>query len=290
MARPIKPRHYIEAAGIATLMFTFYIMPVDMASRLGGWLARKIGPHTGLHRVARRQIIEFLSDEDADQIVNDMWDNLGRTIAEYPHLEYIARHRITTTNNSGADIATLKNDPALFIGGHFANWEVTPLAMLKDGDITPDVIYRAPNNPLVGRMLNRFRGMRGRITTHSKSRDGMRGVLAALAHRRQVGILIDQKYNEGVALPFFGKPAMTSTAFAALAQRFKCPIYPVQITRDNGVHFNVIIHPPMDTTGTLNDMTTMANKMIEDWMLAYPAQWLWVHQRWPAGRVQNNIL
>jgi hypothetical protein len=45
----------------------------------------------------------------------------------------------------------------------------------------------------------------------------------AMAHLRDgglLGMLVDQKLNEGLAVPFFGRPAMTTPALAQFALRF----------------------------------------------------------------------
>lgn len=287
MKRSIKFRHYFEATGIYTLMTIFAVLPVDRASGFGGWLARMIGPRTRLHRIAKKQVIDILGPDNADEIVRGMWDNLGRTIAEYPHLGYIAQHRITLDNRAQATIGPEGKSPAIFISGHFANWEVSALSLIREFNTAPDLIYRPPNNPLINKLLNHYRSLYGQLRIHSKSRNGMRGVIASLNAGRTIGILIDQKYNEGIAVPFFGRPAMTSTAFAELAKRFQCPIYPTQIIRENGVHFRVIVYPAMDTTAEINAVVQTANAQIETWMRQYPEQWLWVHQRWSSCTVKN---
>ena len=58
MADPIRKyvRYPIEA-GLAWLSFGFFrLMPATMASALGGWLGRTIGPRVGVSRRAMRNI------------------------------------------------------------------------------------------------------------------------------------------------------------------------------------------------------------------------------------------
>ncbi len=66
------------------------LMPLEAASGLGGWLGRTIGPRVGITRRARRNLGRAFPEKTADEIeatVLDMWDNLGRTMLEYPHLD-----------------------------------------------------------------------------------------------------------------------------------------------------------------------------------------------------------
>jgi KDO2-lipid IV(A) lauroyltransferase len=64
-------------------------LPLDCASALGGSLARRIGPFLGVSKHARRNIgraFPELSEIEIARVVAGRWDNLGRVVAEYPHL------------------------------------------------------------------------------------------------------------------------------------------------------------------------------------------------------------
>ncbi len=64
-------------------------MPLPVASAVGGWFARTVGPRVGVSNRARknlRRAMPELSEARIEEIVRGMWDNLGRVIAEYPHL------------------------------------------------------------------------------------------------------------------------------------------------------------------------------------------------------------
>jgi Kdo2-lipid IVA lauroyltransferase/acyltransferase len=282
-------RHIFEYIAVRGLMNLFGVLPLDTASALGGWMGRMIGPMTGIHRKARSQIKSILVNHDADKILNDMWDNLGRTMAEYPHLATIARDRITLDDRAHLDLNDFPNHPALFIGGHFANWEIAGPFMLNYTGVPLDLLYRAPNNKGVDSLLNHYRSMNGQLRTIPKTRTGMRALMDSLKSNRKVGILIDQKYNEGLLLPFFGQNAMTSPAFVQLGQKFKCPVYPAQVIRENGAHFKIILHPTLklfedDQPRPVEAVIHDAHQLLEQWMFEHPAQWLWVHQRWSSAR------
>ena len=77
---------------------------------------------------------------------------------------------------------------------------------------------------------------------------GSAGAREAFAHLRAgacSGMLVDQKLNEGLAVPFFGRPAMTTPALAQFALRFRCPVIPVHPVRLGPARFRVICEPPM---------------------------------------------
>src|SRR5437868_2231273 len=81
--------HRLEAFGARLLFGLFRLLPLDAASALGGWLGRAIGPRLGVTKRAAinlRRALPELDEAAARRVMRDMWDNLGRVVAEYPHL------------------------------------------------------------------------------------------------------------------------------------------------------------------------------------------------------------
>lgn len=277
-----KLRYLSEAALIYTLMGIFRALPVEKASALGSTIGRQIAYRLSATRKAKRHIEACLRTDAAttDQIAREMWDNLGRLFAEYPHLPeiYTNRAELVGIENLGS-LPTSPDQPAIFFSGHLANWEVSAPS-LRQQNINVDLIYRPPNNPYVRDILDKCRSMDGTLRTYPKSSQGMRQVMMALKQGRRIGILIDQKYNPGVEVPFFGHPAMTSLSFIQLAKKFNCPLIPIQIERQENATFRVTIHPPLDTSKTEDELISEAHALLEGWIRKTPAQWLWLHKRW----------
>src|SRR5437868_1155842 len=102
-----------------------------------------------------------------------------------------------------------------------------------------------------------------------------------------VSLLADQKLNEGIAVPFFGRPAMTAPALALLALRFGCAILPARVERLRGARFRLTLYPPLDMPrsgdrdGDVMTIMTAVNSTLEAWISERPEQWFWVHSRWP---------
>jgi Kdo2-lipid IVA lauroyltransferase/acyltransferase len=215
-----------------------------------------------------------------------MWDNLGRVMAEYPHLKQIGRERVEIVNSSLIEGLVRDKKPAIFITGHIANWEAFVAAGQNKLGLTMDVIYRAPNNPWVDKLLNDVRSQSGDIVTIPKSKTSVRPMVESLKQGRYLGMLIDQKYNEGIPVTFFGRPAMTSPAYAQLAQKFGCPLIPGRIERLGGAHFRVTAFAPMALNGTdgkprpVADICEEAHRLMESWIAERPEHWLWLHRRW----------
>ncbi|MDE1149465.1 MAG: lysophospholipid acyltransferase family protein [Azospirillaceae bacterium] len=283
----------LEALGVRTLFCLLGLLPADTASDFGGWVGRTLGPLLGGNAKVLRNLAKALPhlDEAArHRIALECWDNLGRTMAEYPHLKTISREWEQRVELIGAEnVRNLETDgkPGVILTGHFANWELVAMTVFKCGQ-TMTAIYRAPNNPSVDRLLTQARGELG-TTLVPKGRASAKGILAAMRAGGVLGILADQKLNEGLAVPFLGRDAMTSTITGDVVVRHGAVVAPMRVTRlAKGARFRIQVWPPMDLPPRTGDrptdiraITVEVNRLLESWVLENPGQWLWTHRRWP---------
>lgn len=275
-------RYRIEYVGLLVFLGLCKCLPPAIASRLSGGLARLIGPRLGANKKAVRHLRQALRCEagEAEHIALGMWDNLGRTLAEYPHLETLAAHKVEIRGLEHIEALRDDGKPGILFGAHLGNWEIIPHALLHHAGFAMHPVYRAPNNPHVDRLLHHYRSPDGRLVPYPKSRSGMVGMVRALKGGEHLGLLIDQKYNEGITASFFGLPARTGTAFIELAQKHDCPLVPGRcIRQEDG--FLIEILPPLPTFNrTVEDILADAHAILEKWINEHPEQWLWLHRRW----------
>ncbi|HJU18019.1 MAG TPA: lauroyl acyltransferase [Stellaceae bacterium] len=283
--------HRLEAGCAALAASGFGALPIDCASALGGALGRAVGPSLGVSRLARhnlRRAFPALDEAGIARILSGMWDNLGRVAAEYPHLRRIRLFerggRVETRGFEHIDRAIAAKRRMILFSGHIANWEIGALAPAQYG-FPAAQIYRAASNPLIDRLLARLRGGHGELIP--KGRLAARRAIAALDSGRHLTLLADQKMNDGIAVPFFGRPAMTAPALAHLALRFDCDVLPARVERLQGAHFRLTVYPPLPLPRERNRhagaaiLMAAVNATLEDWIRDHPEQWLWVHRRWP---------
>ncbi len=284
--------HPLEAAGALVAYGLLRLLPVDAASRFGASVFSTLGPWLRVHAVARRNLEAAFPEKDPaaiDRVLAGMWRNLGRTAGEFPHLRSLLRdvdQRVEIVGRDIIDDAIAAEGPTIFVSAHQANWEMIPLAATHLG-IVLDVVYRAPDNPWIAPLFeNRRLHPDSRLIP--KGSAGGRAALASLNDGRALGMLVDQKMNDGIEARFFGRKAMTAPAFAQLARRFGCPVVPVRIERlDDGVRFRVTAGAPIPVAKTDNanddvaDAVQRVNDLLESWIRERPEQWLWVHRRWP---------
>jgi KDO2-lipid IV(A) lauroyltransferase len=217
-----------------------------------------------------------------------MWDNLGRVAAEYAHLETLAndRARVEIIDPEGI-AAALRDDGVgcLAVSAHFGNWELGPLPGNRAG-LNPVNFYRAPNNPLVSALVQRLRLRLSPGGFLPKSTEGARQAQAMLKAGAHIGMLVDQKQNEGIAVLFFGRDAMTTPAAAAFAQRMRVPIVASKVERLRGAHFRITVcrveqADTGDRKADVAETTRRINALFEAWIRERPDLWFWVHRRWP---------
>ena len=285
-------RYWLKGLGAKLGFALFGALPLDTASAIGGGLMRWLGPRLPVSGTARRNLARAFPECSAGQIeelVKGMWDNIGRTAAETPHLDkfhcYEPGGRIEVIGAAYLDQARDSGLAGIFFSGHLANFELISLSATQRG-INLVNTYRAANNPHVDALLMKIREkVRGRHA--AKGARGGREIIRALRAGDHVAILIDQKQNDGVAVPFFGRDAMTNPAVAQLALKYGCPIIPAHIERLGGANFRLTIHAPIELEATQNlkadTRTAMVrmNAMLEGWIRQRPEQWFWVHRRWP---------
>jgi len=298
--RKAKPQHYLEAAVFFTLIGFFRALGMRRASAFGGWVGRTLGPRVSAANRARRNLelaMPELSPEQREKVVVQMFDNLGRTMAEYAHL-----HRFTTLGKDahieieGVEVfekIQAEGKGALLVSGHFANWELMPLGLRERGAKGAEV-YRAPNNPFIDNWMIKQRATYIFPVQIPKGTEGGRALLKVIRGGDYVAMLIDQKMNDGIPVPFFGHDAMTPPAAAALSLRYKIPIVPARLERIKGTKFRLsVTEPPnLPSTGDTNmdiyNLTVWLNEFLEKAIRANPSQWLWLHQRW--GKYKNGKL
>ncbi len=263
-----------------------------MASAFGGWLAGAIGPHLRVTGTARRNLKRVFPDKteaEIEQIILGMWDNLGRTAGEHPHIAkfdpYRENSRVEVVGGEIIDVLRDDDQTGLLFAGHIANWEIAPLCGTKRG-LKLHLVYRAANNPFFDSIVQKGRTALG-TELFPKGPAGAKSILRSLRRGDHLAMLVDQKMNDGISVPFLGIDAMTAPAVAELAYRYDCTVVPAQVERLEGARFRVIFHPPLnkpDTGDRQQDVArlmTLINDHLSDWVRARPEQWLWVHNRWP---------
>ena len=286
---------YFLQAQIAKLLLSIYKMA---GLRVGSWLGGQLGRILG--RVARerhiaaanlKQALPHLSDGEQKQILDKCWLQLGRVVGEFPHMEKIAREAETRVQIEGAqhvEAALPNGGPAMFVSGHFSNWELMMLGIQRLAGKTGS-LYRRANNPYMEKWIidQRSAFMPVQIP---KGSDGARVMIDLLKNDTSLGVLVDQMLGRGDPIDFFGRATKAPSASIKLARRFDIPVIPTVIRRrEDGPdkihfvqHFFPAIHVPK-TENMQQDIDIAMRQvydLLEQWITERPEEWFWQHNRW----------
>jgi len=261
----------------------FQALPVKTASNWGGKLGVLVGKimrrrsHIGLVNLK----IAFPEKTEAERhlILKEMWRHWGRFYAEMPHAKTLFKE----AEVRGLDY--LKQIQKSGKGGfmcsaHLGNWELAVSQPAFD-DFYLNPVYRRANNPWLDKLM--FQRRTGILIP--KGTLGARKLVEVLHNKGVVVMLCDQKLREGISVPFFGRPAMTAPAIAALALKMKLPIVMARSIRQPDGHFVMEISKPLDLPSGPNNeenilkVMTIINQIYEKWIRENPEQWLWIHRR-----------
>jgi KDO2-lipid IV(A) lauroyltransferase len=297
-ARAVRtPLAYRAIAGLLrTGMRGIHRLGLPRALRVFTALVTRIGPFLPEHRVARRNLAAAFPEKSAaerDAILRGAWENFARVMVEFVFLDVVAAGFDPAYPEKGAitisgteHFANLRDDgkPAIIVAAHLANWEVLGVVAHKYG-LSTVLPFRAPANfhfaedviaqreALMGRLIRSERGAAFEIA-------------AALERGDHLGMLVDQRLNRGVDVPFFGRPALTNPLPAKFAREYDCPVHGARAIRlpDGRLHLELTgpLILPRDGTGRIDEMqaTVAINRLVEGWVREHPEQWFWLHDRW----------
>ena len=279
--------YFLEGSFLLLIFILLKILPLGISSFLMGKLSSLIGPKLGVTKKAYNNIKNVMpekNEKEITKIIKDMWENLGKVAGEYPHLSKFdpeKNNKIQIYGKKNLLLVKKTKTPAIFFSGHLANWEILPNIAIKNG-VPVLTIFRRPNNPFINFLI---KYIRSNLPMAPKGKEGAKQLIYSLKKGRSIGLVIDQKMNDGIKVPFFNKPAMTSDALAQLCLRIKSLVIPVGVERIKNTNFKITFHDPLKITKNGKKKTplqimTEVNLIMEKWIRKNPGQWLWLHRRW----------
>jgi KDO2-lipid IV(A) lauroyltransferase len=167
------------------------------------------------------------------------------------------------------------------LAGHGGAWD---LALCAAAQAVPTTIFvKLPSNPLAAWWITRMRE-RSNIELLSPTGSAF-AAIRALKRGRLLVFVMDQRFNDGIRVPFFGRPARTSRGFALLLHRTRAPTFGAwQWRGTDGKHRLRIeaLHPeiPDDLDTAVTALTTFSQTWTETQIRTAPHSWLWLHKRW----------
>lgn len=177
-----------------------------------------------------------------------------------------------------------RGQPCLVLQGHFGSWDLVLLAMGQGRGVALSCIVKPPADPWAAALVERAR--RGRDIELIPPRGAVERACAALEEGRIVLFTMDQRFNEGAAIPFLGRPALTPTGLAAVARRTRLPVHQVWQWREGRGRHVMRVEPAFeiawsdDAEADLLRATALFNEALGARVREHPHNWFWLHRRW----------
>jgi KDO2-lipid IV(A) lauroyltransferase len=292
-------RDWTLARWLLAFLWFVKLLPANGAIKATAWITRKIGMFHPRTKDARANLILAFPEKSAEEIetiLHGMWENLGRTAAEYAFLDKIFEIDHENQQNGRFEISGSKNfeelrdhvGPAICFTAHTGNWEVLPVgAAAYDLNIT--ALFRPPNNRYLAREVLKARktSMGHLVPSKAGAAWALSGVMD---EGGKVGVLADQYFAQGPEVTFFGRQTAANPLLAKLARNYDCPVYPARTVRLPNGRFRIELQDKLDIpygeNGKVdtNKLTQQITDIMEGWIREYPEQWLWLHNRWRAPK------
>ena len=279
--------YLIEFILIKIFFFIVTIIGYKNGSNFGNSIGRLFGPIFRSRKLIENNLSQsgIVNKKNYNSIISKIYGNYGRILAEYPFLKAFRNNKL----NKFIEIDGLENlnkikrekRRAVFISGHFNNFELMALQIEKAG-INLCAIYRPLNNVFLNKTMEEIRENFICKNQIKKGRSGTRQIIENIKKGNSVALMIDQRVREGIKINFFGKPASTTTIPAQLIKKYKCDLVPIYIERRKNNYFKMFVSEPIKigSNKSIKEITEHLNKILERMILKNIDQWIWTHDRW----------
>lgn len=278
-------------------------IPLPILSALG-WVIGMLYYHLDkrhrditLRNLAR--IFPEITQQERIKLAKAAFIQNGKTVLEIPKVFTASQEELrSVVSVEGEDVlqAALAEQKGVFLlAAHFSNWEMMGVLPSMLGYAT-STIYR----PLNQASLDAFTlQSRTRFGTQMHSRkQGLRWLLAALKANHCIIVAIDQHMGagNGILVPFLGHIASTSNLPAPFVQKNQTPMVGMALIRqDNDFKFILrfwrIESPVLSGDKARDEVAVMSSacQTFDAVIKNNPEQWLWMHRRWRAVEIDQNM-
>lgn len=280
------PRYWPAWLGMGLLRL-LCLMPHRMAlatGRVFGRIAHRFG---GSRRAIVRRNIELcfpeLSPEERDALAYEHFKALGMTLIEMGLGRWASdRHLQSITRLTGIEHVERALDAGrgvILLSAHFTTLEI--MGRVLSQHIPPfDAVFRQNRSEFMTE-LQRTGRERSAATTIEK-RD-IKKMVRSLKQARPVWYAPDQSYNrKGAAvIPFFGVPAMHTTATSTLARLGNAAVIPFFPRRLDDSSYEMTLLPALEDfpgDDPVSD-TRRYLELLEQHVRTCPEQYFWVHKK-----------
>ncbi|RNC69022.1 MAG: lipid A biosynthesis acyltransferase [Desulfuromonadales bacterium] len=278
------------------------LLPLRFAVELGGavgWIFYHLSRRTRGRAIQNlTNSLPFLerhpkwsnSHGTVEQIICRSFVNLGRCVAELVKVYYGRGQQLIDP----VEIRGIENyrrakelgKGVTLITGHCGNWELMGLVVGVYFERI-HVLARPLKEESLSVLLENVRSRFGNQVIYKEG--AVRKALAVLREQGVVAILADVSVKplDGILTDFLGRQAWTGTLAANLGRKTGVPLVPIFIHREGDRHV-VDILPHLAVEGdNVDDTTRLLSRMVEEYIVQHPDEWLWIYRRWKRAADQH---
>ncbi len=301
MKIPFKKLRY--AFGGATISLTEFIIPkIPLAATqlfmdTLFYIAYPIGAYIfRLQKPLLKNLDIAFEDElkkrDKKRIAKRALKNLFRLYGDtlyyiHPKNQYKITRDVEISNIEHLKEALKKGKGVIALGAHMGNFILMTIRLTMS-ELPFMVVLKDPKNEMLKNKYKKWQNLIGVRYIDAKTEiRATKDILRALRQNQIVYLIADErKKKDGILVPFFGKPALTTPGPAVLSLRTGAPLIPMFVTKRKGRNHIIEILPAIDVERTgkieqdIYNLTEAANNVISDYIRKYPDQWAWTNPRW----------
>ncbi|MDZ7271343.1 MAG: lysophospholipid acyltransferase family protein [candidate division KSB1 bacterium] len=288
----LRLRHLLEFWLMAIMAIIVRLLPWETSLRLGDW----VGTFTfKVLKIRRRVTLDNLARafpektaEELESIAHRAYQNFVKMTIEYIRFPDLTPQKVLAKvivpDHSLLEWAMRNGKGAIFVGGHFGNWELMGAAIRALG--YPEAfLVGEQHNKLIDDLMNRYRQRMGITIIHMGV--AVRGVIKALREGKMVALLSDQDAGKnGVFVNYLGHPASTPRGPAVFSLKTGAPIIFGSAVREDHAYHRIYFD--LATPGEVGELseenvrriTQAYTSILERYVRQYPDHWFWMHRRW----------
>jgi len=225
----------------------------------------------------------------AEKFAQAVWIRLGWNLFEVARWvpmsqEEVVSQVVRVEGWEHMENALARQKGVIIVSGHLGNWELMGAYFASK---TPTVaVAQKLYDPRFDNLVTWMRSEKLKIPMIKRGL-ALRGILEALKSNNAICALVDQDTgNDGVFVPFFGKPAWTQSGVARIAYKTGAALVPAFVVRGADGRFEMHVEREIEVPRTgdaekdVLETVRRYTEVIESYVKAYPDQWVWMHERW----------
>jgi len=291
-------KNYIEKIGLLFFLWLFKSLSDKGVKRLMIFISTNIGYRIGIRKKLvisqMKRSLPHLSHKEVLDYTKRMYQHYGLMIYEMfkSDMDKLLEDA-TIEGEENLQEAIDSGKSVLIATGHFGNWEILGLYLIKR-KVKLSAVIKRQRNPFLNDFFVKFRAQYGLEMIYTKR--ALRGILQAIKDNRMIYFLHDQDARKtGEIMPFMKHDASVFMGIARIALKTNLPIMPAyHIRTKEGKHifkFEKIFYPSQENMTDFAVMNRLNNSLSE-MITKYPELWFWVHKRWKSveKKIRNEGL